>query len=385
MFKSKFKFSTDSLIQKSENDEYFEIEGLASTDDRDLEGEIIKQNFDLSAIMAGKGYLNDDHGQNYEVKDHARIGVIDKAEVRPEGLWIKGKVFKNHPAAIPFLNELKFKPGMVQFSVEGYSVKRDPRNKNTIGKAYVTGVALTRNPVNPYTYAQLAKSLSAGSSGLPEDTLVKSQDIHIIRDENDFVTSFQVVQELDPSHPDFIEYYAELVEKGGPGSGKKGQGGPKSPMNEHKKEVVINHDDKGSAKAPAKDGDNSRNRESKKTQRIDELKNEKEQARDSARTPEEAKRNVAEVKERHALSAKKKRVAVKKIEVKKSEVLAELMERASKNPEFKKSLEAVMNKALTSGGPAYATTLPGDMIGGQVFQTEELEADKKKKKDDESQ
>ena len=37
-----------------------------------------------------------------------------------------------------------------------------------------------------------------------------------------------------------------------------------------------------------------------------------------------------------------------------------------------------MQKALTSGGPAYSNTLPGDMQGGQVFQQEELDADTKK-------
>lgn len=379
MFKSKFKFSTDQLIQKAETDEYFEIEGLASTDDRDLEGEIIKQNFDLSAINAGKGYLNDDHGNNYEVKDHARIGVIDKAEITKDGLWIKGKVFKNHPGSISFYNELKHAPGMVQFSVEGYSVKRDPRNKSTIGKAYVTGVALTRNPVNPYTYAQLAKSLTGKESELELEPLIKSQDIKVIRDDQDFVTGIEVTEVINPSHPDFVEYYAEIIEKGGPGSGKRGLGLHHVPV---RKELIHNKDAKEIIEAPnTKDGDDVRNRESKQVQRIEELKNEKEQARSSAKSPEEAKRNLAEVKERHSLSDKKKRVAVKKIEVKKSEVLEELMERASKNPNFKKSMELLLQKALTTGGPAYATTLPGDMVGGQVMQTEELEADKKKKKD----
>jgi len=93
--KTNFKFTTNKLtLLKAETEDYFEVEGIASTDDPDLEDEIVKQNFDLSAIVANKGYLNDDHGHDYKVKDDARIGVIDKAEIRPEGLWIKGKVWK---------------------------------------------------------------------------------------------------------------------------------------------------------------------------------------------------------------------------------------------------------------------------------------------------
>lgn len=379
MFKSKFKFSTDILFQKSETDEYFEIEGLASTDDKDLEGEILKQNFDLSSILAGKGYLNDDHGNNYPNKDHARIGVIDEAKITPAGLWIKGKVWKDHPASVSFKNELKHKPGMVQFSIEGYSQKRTGANRGTVNKAYVTGVALTRNPVNPYTYAQLAKSLTGKESTASESLLIKSQHIQAIRDENDFVTSFQVTQELDPQHPDFLEYYADLIEKGGAGSGKKPTGRTQesahSGYSKPKEEHIV---------APKID-DESRDRDSNKVQRIEELKNEKESARSSAKSPEEAKRNLAEVKDRHAMSSKKKRVAVQKIEVKKSDVMSELLDRASKNPEFKKSLEDIVEKALTTGGPAYANTLPTDFTGGQIFQTEALYDDdtceqKKKKK-----
>ena len=151
MFKSKFQFNTDQLVQKAETDDYFEFEGLASTADEDLQGEIIKQNFDLSSILAGKGYVNDDHGQNYDVKDHSRMGVIDSAEIRKEGLWLKGRVWKDHAATPAYYNEMKHKPGMVQLSIEGYTMKRDPRNKNVVNKAYVTGVALTRNPVNTNT------------------------------------------------------------------------------------------------------------------------------------------------------------------------------------------------------------------------------------------
>jgi len=102
------------------------------------------------------------------------------------------------------------------------------------------------------------------------------------------------------------------------------------------------------------------------------------EAQESAHSKEEAKHNIAEVKQRRALNsphAPKKVV----VEMKKSDLKEELMKRASKDPKFKKSLETIVNKALTTGGPAYATSLPGNMVNGQVMQTEEKVGHKKEK------
>lgn len=160
---NKFDFGFPIDLNKAETDEWFEVEGLASTDDRDLQGEILQQEgFDLSPIRQGKGYFNADHGQHYDVKDQARLGIIEEAELTEKGLWIKGKVFKNHPESMIYYNELKHgKPGAVQFSVEGAIVQRDDMDKGWVKRARIAGVALTRNPVNPKTYASLSKSLHA--------------------------------------------------------------------------------------------------------------------------------------------------------------------------------------------------------------------------------
>ena len=95
-------------LSKAETEEYYEIEGLASTDDEDLQKEILDQKgFDLGPVLQGKGYFNADHGQHYEVKDQARMGIIDDAQITKKGLYVKGKIFKNHPESMIYYNELK--------------------------------------------------------------------------------------------------------------------------------------------------------------------------------------------------------------------------------------------------------------------------------------
>jgi len=398
--KNSFKFSTDKLdLTKAETKDYFEIEGLASTDSPDLESEIVKQNFDLSAIKAGKGYINDDHGHDYEVKDHARLGVIDEAEIRPEGLWIKGKIWKAHPASVAYYNELKHKPGMVQFSVEGYTLKRNPFNDSIVEKAAAIGVALTRNPINRDTYARLAKSLTTVESmESVVDPLFKSWQVS--KSEG----KIEVTTIVDPEHPDYNDFmsYFTLV-KGGAGSGRRGGMGhsPTLPQESaaqaavsaqqevrHEKEVVVRpkeevekekqeeqikkESDQPEEMEDATAKTSKDQRQSKELQRKEALKQQLKDAREIARTPEEARKNVAEVKQ--------KQLAGRKTRVRKSIIQAELIRRAQNSPQFKKSLDEIISKALASGGPAYATTLPGDMEGGQVFQQESLNAHARKKR-----
>jgi len=161
---------TNDLICKSETDEWVEFEGLATAEKYDLADEIIESGgIDTSIVKAGKAYVNDNHGRSYkDNKDFARCGVLDSAKVTKEGLIVKGRIFKNHPGGLTYINEMKAKPGMVQLSFEGYSVSRDPFEKNRIKKAIMTGVALTRSPVLTDTYVKLLKSL------VEEDEITKA-------------------------------------------------------------------------------------------------------------------------------------------------------------------------------------------------------------------
>lgn len=143
------------------------VKGVASTGDSDLQGEVVDQNgLDISPLKAGRGLFNVDHQKGPENV----IGQIEDAEfVKADGkkvLMVKGYLFKHQPRAQAFYNIMKsVKPGTqprVHMSIEGKILQRDAVNKSTIRNARIDKVALTLDPVNPYTYAELAKSLASG-------------------------------------------------------------------------------------------------------------------------------------------------------------------------------------------------------------------------------
>ena len=141
----------------------WKLKGLASTGDKDLQGEILKQNgLDISVLKAGKGYLNWEHKSDPK----NIIGLIDNADITQKGLVVEGHLFKKHDQAKAVYQILDSLPDdkkhRIQMSVEGKVIsKSDGEDKNTkiIDKARITAVALTMNPVNQSTYTELVKSL----------------------------------------------------------------------------------------------------------------------------------------------------------------------------------------------------------------------------------
>lgn len=144
------------------------VKGIASTADQDLQGEVVDQNgLDISPLKAGRGLFNVDHQKGPENV----IGQIEDAEfVKADGkkvLMVKGYLFKHQPRAQAFYNIMKsVKKGSaprVHMSIEGKILQRDTVNKSVIRNARIDKVALTLDPVNPYTYADLSKSLASGN------------------------------------------------------------------------------------------------------------------------------------------------------------------------------------------------------------------------------
>jgi hypothetical protein len=160
------------------------VKGIASTGDSDLQGEVVDQNgLDIAPLKAGRGLFNVDHQKGPENV----IGQIEDAEfVKSDGkkvLMVKGYLFKHQPRAQAFYNIMKsVKKGSaprVHMSIEGKILQRDAVNKSVIRNARIDKVALTLDPVNPYTYADLSKSLASGNMDeIPEPihlTLEKSE------------------------------------------------------------------------------------------------------------------------------------------------------------------------------------------------------------------
>jgi hypothetical protein len=161
--KDKFSFVMPAEIQKSEDGEW-KIAGLASTESMDQQGETIMQKgIDLSPIDQKRGYFNFDHLKGPE----NLVGTIDGYSQTGNGLYVYGKLFKNHDKAksvYQIMSSLgKSDTGRVGLSVEGKILKRNPNNPKVIEKCQIDKVAITFNPVNQQTYADLVKSMSGGA------------------------------------------------------------------------------------------------------------------------------------------------------------------------------------------------------------------------------
>lgn len=177
----KFHIPVELVKGEGEAEEFWRVRGIASTSDQDLQGETIDQDgLDISVLKAGRGLFNVDHLKGPE----NIIGQIEDAEfVMHEGkksLLVDGYLFKEQPKAQAFRNILKsLKKGAssrVHMSIEGKIIQRDPKDGATIKKARIDKVALTLDPVNPFTFVELCKSLNTPEPEVVQEQVVESTE-----------------------------------------------------------------------------------------------------------------------------------------------------------------------------------------------------------------
>lgn len=134
------------------------IQGIASTEDVDLQGETVKlAGLDTSYFMK-HGFFNNDHRK--EPTD--RIGEPTEIKITKAGLWVKGFLYVDNPEADKWwilINSLVNSDAnrKVGFSIEG---KVTRRQGNSILKAWIQNIAITASPVNTSTWLEIVKSLS---------------------------------------------------------------------------------------------------------------------------------------------------------------------------------------------------------------------------------
>ena len=140
----------------------WKVMGLASTSKRDLQGEVVDQTgLDLTPLDMKKGVFNWDHKKGPE----NTIGVIDAYQKTKDGLFLEGRLLKNHSrakAVYEIMSSLnKADTGRMGMSIEGVIKERTGDGGKTIKRAVIHSCALTMNPVNTDTHATLLKSLDA--------------------------------------------------------------------------------------------------------------------------------------------------------------------------------------------------------------------------------
>lgn len=177
-----FKFVIPAEIQKGKDGEW-RVAGVASTATIDRQGEVIMpEGIDATPIAKGKGFFNWDHDNSPE----NTVGVLDSYKKSSNGMFVEGRLFKNHTrakAVYEIMSSLnKGDKGRVGMSVEGKVLERDSNNPAIIKRCLIKNIALTMNPVNQDTFADIVKSMSGDgqvefeSTGKPDSTVQKAEE-----------------------------------------------------------------------------------------------------------------------------------------------------------------------------------------------------------------
>lgn len=190
--KDDFKFVIPAEISKSKDGEW-KVAGLASTSSVDRQGEIIiPEGIDATPIAKGKGFFNWDHDNSPE----NTVGVLDSYKKGSGGMYVEGRLFKNHTRAkaiYEIMSSLnKGDTGRVGMSVEGKVIERDPANPSIIRRCLIKNVALTMNPVNQDTFANIIKSM-AGDADVDFQSEGKPSEVQVVKSEEPTFSASQVL------------------------------------------------------------------------------------------------------------------------------------------------------------------------------------------------
>lgn len=136
------------------------IQGVASTPDRDSHNETVVMSGLDTTYLYRFGKFNWEHRKGPE----DIIGEPTEGEITPARFFVKGFLYSGLPRAdaawalLQATKELE-KPA-VGFSVEGKVLERDKKDLRRVIRALVVNIAITANPVNPNTYADVVKSFA---------------------------------------------------------------------------------------------------------------------------------------------------------------------------------------------------------------------------------
>jgi len=163
------------------SDDEHRVNGMASCEERDLQNEIIFQKGIDCQPAIERGWVNWDHGRGPEdqigipvvleisrIEDHPVMRKArrqDGSQLTGWGLYSEAILLKGHRRAEETWSLLKATADMgemrrLSWSIQGRAVERDPLMRS-VPKSELFHVAITHQPVQINSFAQVAKSLSA--------------------------------------------------------------------------------------------------------------------------------------------------------------------------------------------------------------------------------
>jgi hypothetical protein len=139
------------------------VKGCLSTDQQDTDQEVlVPQGFQTDYFLS-HGFINYNH--QGKVNPSANIGEPTKCWLDENGQFmVEGNLYPDNSLAkstYDTMHSLKANKSTRKmcWSIEGKVLERDPLNAKRVTRLLVTGAALTLNPKNTATYAEIAKSL----------------------------------------------------------------------------------------------------------------------------------------------------------------------------------------------------------------------------------
>jgi len=186
VLKDDFKFWCPVAIEKAIDEttgvEIMRLGGIASTMDKDSDGEFLDpKGFDIEPLMKS-GTVNWHH--QAKGAPATIVGEPSKGEIRPEGLYIETDLYPSskiardvYELALTLAKDSKTR--RLGYSIEGKVLQRKSNDKKSpdykiITKASITGVAITHQPKNSQTFADIIKG--EGSEPEEDDEEEKSMD-----------------------------------------------------------------------------------------------------------------------------------------------------------------------------------------------------------------
>lgn len=163
-------------IDQETGEELMLLGGIASTADEDSDGEFLDpKGFDIKPLIES-GMVNWHH--QAKTCPATIVGEPLKAEIKKEGLYIETKLYPSSQVARDIWELAKTldkdsSTRRLGYSIEGKVLERKSENRNSpdykkITKAIITGVAITHQPKNPKTFANIIKG-EIGDDFVEED------------------------------------------------------------------------------------------------------------------------------------------------------------------------------------------------------------------------
>lgn len=179
--KNNFRFWMPAELKKAvdpkTNSEKIYLAGFASSRRKDIDGESLNQNFDIS-YLTERGIINWNHSKDPDCV----IGEPDEVKFVNGNLWVKSMLYEDQKMAQKVANLAKVfsknsSKRKLGYSIEGKVIERDENDPEIVNKALITNIAVTVNPKNCDSLIDLVKGSFTGWED--EDERPKNEVIDI--------------------------------------------------------------------------------------------------------------------------------------------------------------------------------------------------------------